>query len=64
MLCYSDFVLTNMTTGFSTMLLLWHDMIRKNLQTRTVLTEVSSGMARRKVTCSDSGGSATEAEAN
>jgi len=46
------------------MLLLWHDMIRKNLQTRTVLTEVSSGMARRKVTCSDSGGSATEAEAN
>jgi len=55
-------MLTNMTAGFSTMPLHWHDVIRKNLRTCTLLTAVSSSMARRKVPCSNNGGRATEAE--
>jgi hypothetical protein len=63
-LLFLDFILTNMTVGSSTMPLHWHDVIKKNLWTCTLLTEVSSSMARRKVTCSDSGGRATETEAD
>ena len=40
----------------------WHDVIRKNLRTCTLLTAVSSNMARCKVPCSNNGGRATEAE--
>lgn len=50
MFCYLGFILTHMTAGFSTMQLRWHDVIRNNLRTCTILTEVSSSMSRCKVT--------------
>jgi hypothetical protein len=45
-----SFIHTHMTADFSTVPLLWHDVIRKDMQTCTLLTEVSSSMSRCKVT--------------
>ena len=42
----------------------WHDVIRKNLRTCTLLTDISGGVARCKVTCGNSDGRATEAGAD